>query len=155
MKPLCSTLIASYKRPDLLRKAIWSFRQEAEMPQPHEVIIRLADADPNSNEQKRLLEAEFENCHVIIGEHHGYNGLGKYVTEMLPLAGGEWINLWDDDMLISGQWDKALLFAPQQSLTLCSKRITNGLVNQHHWPTYHLRGVTLIHNEMKPLDGNR
>lgn len=123
MSFICTTMIPSYKRADLLPRAIESFRATAVDPTKHQVVVRLIEQDETAEEQRKALLERFENCKVMIGRKMGgYVALGLYYTQMIPLADGEWINIWDDDMTIEGaEWDRKLLGAPPHSLVLCHR----------------------------------
>lgn len=115
MSFLCSTMIPSYRRPGLVIGAIKSFGHKG-----HQAIVRLSDADPTAAEQKERILSQCGNTQVIIGPHlSGYESLGAYYTEMLPLCQGEWINIWDDDMEIRGPWYTGLTKAPHESVVVC------------------------------------
>lgn len=116
---MLSTLIPSYKRPELLLKAIQSFRDTAKDPSCHEAVVRLSLNDHHQEQKDAILE-RFENCKVLVGEQgNGYHDIHGYYTEMIAVASGEWINIWDDDMTIEGPWDEQLMIAPRKAAILC------------------------------------
>ena len=121
MQPFCTTMICSYKRPRLLLNAIQSIRDTSSNPKEHEVLVRLSDADPESQIQKRTLMCVFKNIRVFIGPHmEGYTSLGDYFTEMAKYATGKWLHIFDDDMTLEGNdWDGKLRGAPDRCLALC------------------------------------
>lgn len=119
----CSTLIASYKRSDLLVHAIESLRATAETPAEHEVLVRLSNKDPEAPNTTASLKKQFSNVLVLIGDHlNGYASLGDYFTELAEYATGQWVNIFDDDMTLEGvNWDEKLHAVPDKSFVVCER----------------------------------
>lgn len=112
-------MICSYKRPDLLLKAIESLRASAD-PDNFEILIRFSDADKESIKRRKEFES-IKNVRVFVGpQGNGYSDLGLSFTKLAKHAKGEWCSIFDDDMTIEGgRWDLELEKVEKPAMALC------------------------------------
>lgn len=117
----CTTMLASYKRPLLLMKAIDSLNSRADQS-AYRIIVRLSYQDPDAKLQAEQILDTHKNVTVLIGPHLFYEGLGDYFTRMSQLATGKWLHIFDDDMTMDGgSWWDELKKAPDRALVLCER----------------------------------
>lgn len=112
-------MIASYKRPAGLMKAIQSLHATAHGLGNFEVLVRLS-IDDHDTDPMALWQA-YDNVFVYYGRQlKGYNSLCDYFTELLPHVRGKWVSILDDDMTLEGNdWDVKLAEMPARCMVLC------------------------------------
>jgi hypothetical protein len=85
---MISVLVPSRERPELLVRSIDSLG-EGEL----EVLVRVDEDDPR-------LDGYAQFPGLVVGPHHGYEGLHHYYNELAERARGDWLFLWNDDCIM-------------------------------------------------------
>lgn len=108
VRPVCSVLIPTRGRPQVLLATIDSFLRTATEPERIEVILRVHDDD---EETRSLLSRKLLNhVRVVIGDSEdGYGSTDKFINCLAAVANGDWLFPAADEftMLTSG-WDNLI-----------------------------------------------
>jgi len=95
--PKVSVIIPTYKRPDLLKRAIGSVKSQTFMD--WELVIS-DDENPPGTSWSYLLHQATTDHRIKVTQNPGRNGQTRNMNHALSLALGEWIKpLYDDDVL--------------------------------------------------------
>lgn len=99
---LLSVLIPSLFRFDQLKQSILSWHQSG--PGEFEVLVRLHLSDQESCDRWQELRGGWPLKVLFSRDKLPKEGNAFLWSEMIPLAHGEWIQFWSDDMTIEGPW---------------------------------------------------
>ena len=94
MKPLVSVVIAAYKRPDLLRRAVASVQAQTF---PDWELVISDDEDPPGAVWEYLQELSRTDARVRVFRNPGPHGQAANVNHAFSHARGTWFKLLDDD----------------------------------------------------------
>jgi glycosyltransferase involved in cell wall biosynthesis len=104
---LVSFLMPTVNQHDWLIRALNSIKSTATNFSEVEILLRVDDHDI---ERILFLPAlkEIYGVNWKIGPGVGYKAMSEYVKELLDIAKGKWVWLFDDDAWIEGNWQKQL-----------------------------------------------
>jgi len=101
-----SVLCPSRGRPEALARTVASLRDLADHPDRVEVIVRIDHDDPEI--ERYLLAADPAEA-IVVGDPLGYAGLGAYYDDCAREAAGDWLLMWNDDVLMkTAGWDTVI-----------------------------------------------
>ncbi len=102
----CSFLCPSRGRPKSLRKSIDSLWINAYDVECFEVLVYVDDDDPALGDYLDEFRHE-DRVTVVVGPSLGYSRLHECIAnDLVPIATGEWLWLWNDDALMeTAKWD--------------------------------------------------
>lgn len=116
---LCSILLPTRKRPEMLLECISSIVVSASGNHEFEIIVRIHRDDHRTVMiiPKLLTMA---NVKIVVGyPHNGYADLSKFYDDAAGVANGKFIWVMNDDVTVSGKpWDEALIAAPVDHLIM-------------------------------------
>ncbi len=102
---ICSFLLPSRQRPEKLLRAINSIFDTASSPEKIQVLIRLDCDDPALCQAVGLIPKRPEVI-TILGTREGPGAANE---ELVRIADGRWIGLFNDDAVMDGKgWDDQL-----------------------------------------------
>lgn len=127
MTPICSVLMPTRNRPELLQDSIDSFLQLAFHPQQVEIIVRVHDDDYGTLAWAGRRDRKVR---VVIGDtEQGYGSLHKFMNCVAAMSDGDW--LWpagDDSRMLTAGWDRLLrehTLMPRETCTVLLPTVTN------------------------------
>jgi len=117
---LCSVLIPTYHRTDMLSQAIDSIFNNAHVKDRIEAVVRATDSDTDTIDLVTKLKDENPNIILVVGERRsGYNSLCEYHNEAFNASSGEWIWQFNDDVIVlTPAWDNALALWDQSNINV-------------------------------------
>ena len=113
--PKISLLLATRKRPEMLKRSLFSLIDNATDPSRIEMMLGFDDDDQETVEwaQENILpELDARGVEYVIMsfERLGYIRLNEYYNELALNADGDWLLFWGDDAIMETQgWDDRIL----------------------------------------------
>lgn len=111
---LCSIIMPTRSaNHDSLRRAVRSILDAPGTNKSDvEILLRLDDDDPERFFVAEELTKDGQGSYVIGPRHKGYISMGDFVDDLLKIATGRWVFLFDDDSWIEGNWYAPLFWMP-------------------------------------------
>ena len=121
---LCSVLIPTYKRTDLLKKVVRSIIDNASDKSCFEIIIRVQTNDPETMAAIPELVGFCASVKIVVADPlNGYGDLSRFYDDCAALAmDSEFIWIGNDDcMSMSQGWDDEVRKAPKNHILIPQK----------------------------------
>lgn len=155
MELLVSAIIPTRKRLLRLIKTVDSLRAQADHPDCIEIVLKIDEDDMETR-----LGFPWQNYptarQVITPRGRGYVEMGRFVTEAINAAAGQWCFLIDDDCWLYKKtpnvrgWDTLLREVPAKSVAQLASPADASLkgyfVTQQGYPVHLLPGIVYRHN---------
>jgi hypothetical protein len=100
---MISVLIPTRNRPGHLLNAIRALVELADRPRDLELLLRADNDDRTDYEAQFVVSSCFDQPSTVLfrGLRHGYTNIHRYYNELARVAHGEWLMIWNDDILSS------------------------------------------------------
>lgn len=149
---LVSVLLPSRGRPAGLLNAVSSLVVRCDNPQSIEILIRLDDDDAESQKAVEYMNGIFGDAtsiRTIIGPRgDGYIALHKFVEELCAVARGDFLLLFNDDVLMdTNGWDAEL---DRFRNELCVLRLRSPMPRE----CAHLTAFPAVHRKLHQIIGH-
>lgn len=108
MKPTITIMCPSRARTNALALAAHSLFDRAAHPDRVELVVRIDADDP----ARDGYIADADDGHIdtlVVGAPYGYRGLHRYYDDCARAATGDWLFMWNDDVImLTDGWDEVI-----------------------------------------------